>query len=201
MKHKKFVTVFLCMFVCTIICSYVVWRIFWYEKKITYEIPEEIDASMYEEVEFMLPVKAFLKRCAASNNLSYVRSLFVNQWISSNQKDLASLIVYAQGSLNYEEMKKAFLNGIAKEKGKTEAAKFITNAIDIIDKDQKLIDHVTKSLQQGYPQKIQKLKTELMQTDKDSKEFKRLKTEYKKELENWINQKHGSLLDEIIAQL
>lgn len=201
MIDKKFFIVFLFMFSITGIGSYLVWRIFLLEKKVEHEVPDDVDACVYEEVDFMLPVKSFLKRCAASDNLSYVRRLFVNQWISSNQKDLASLIMYAQGATNYEEMKKAFMNAVDKEPKKTAAAKFIINALDIIDKDPKLVEHVTKSLQEGYTQKIHSLRGEIMQASREERDYKRLKNEYKKELESWISEKHGNLLDEIIAQL
>lgn len=201
MVDKRFFIVFLFMFTVTGIGSYLVWRIFLLEKKVEHEIPEDVEACVYEEVDFMLPVKSFLKRCAASDNLSYVRRLFVNQWISSNQKDLASLIMYAQGATNYDEMKKAFMNAVDKEPKKTAAAKFITNALEIIDKDSKLVEHVTKSLQEGYTQKIHSLRGEIMQASKEDRDYKRLKSEYRKELESWISEKHGDLLDEIIAQL
>ncbi len=201
MVDKKFVIVFVFMFAITGVGSYLVWRVFLLEQKVEQELEDEVEACVYEEVDFMLPVKSFLKRCAASEKLSYVRRMFVNQWISSNQKDLASLIMYAQGATNYAEMKKAFMNAVDKEPKKTAAAKFITNAIDIIDKDPKLIEHVTKSLQQGYTQNIHSLRGEIMQAAKDGRDYKRLKAEYRKELESWISEKHGDLLDEIIAQL
>jgi hypothetical protein len=201
MIDKRFFIVFLFMFTITGIGSYLVWRIFLLEKKVEHEIPEDVEACVYEEVDFLLPVKSFLKRCAASERLSYVRRLFVNQWISSNHKDLASLIMYAQGATNYEEMKKAFMNAVDKEPKKTAAAKFIINALDIIDKDSKLVEHVTKSLQEGYTQKIHSLRGEIMQASREERDYKRLKTEYRKELESWISEKHGDLLDEIIAQL
>ncbi|MBI2344732.1 hypothetical protein HYV10_01515 [Candidatus Dependentiae bacterium] len=199
MIDKRFFTVFLLMFIFTGIISFLVWRVFLLEKKV--EVEQIDKGCTYEDIDFNLPVKAFLKRCAASKELSYVRRLFVNQWISSNQKDLATLIMYAQGATNYEEMKKAFINSIEKEPSKTSAAKFITNAIDIIDKNLKLIEHVNSSLQQGYSQAIHSLRGEIMQSDKDGKEYKRLKNEYKKELYKWIDEKHGNLLDEIIAKL
>lgn len=202
MIDKRFFIVFLFMFAVTGIGSYLVWRVFILEKKIEQsDLSEEVDACVYEEIDFLLPVKSFLKRCAASDKLSYVRRLFVNQWISSNHKDLASLIMYAQGATNYEEMKKAFMNAVDKESKKTAAAKFITNALDIIDKDSKLIDHVNKSLQEGYTQKIHSLRGEIMQASREERDYQKLKTEYKQELESWISEKHGALLDEIIAQL
>lgn len=201
MVDKRFFIIFLFMFFFSGVTFYLVWRVFLLEQKVEHEIPEELDASVYEEVEFTLPVKSFLKRCAASEHLSYVRRLFVNQWISSNQKDLASLIMYAQGATNYDEMKKAFMNAIDQEPKKTGAAKFITNAIEIIDADSKLVDHVNKSLLQGYTQPIHSLRGEILQTDKDSKEYKRLILEYKKQLSAWIDENHGELLDEIIAKL
>jgi hypothetical protein len=202
MIDKRFVVVFLFMFTVTSVCSYLVWRVFLLEQKVEeQEIPDDVDACVYEEVDFMLPVKSFLKRCAASDRLSYVRRLFVNQWISSNHKDLASLIMYAQGATNYEEMKKAFMNAIDKEPKKSAAAKFITNALDIVDKDPKLIEHATKSLQEGYTQKIHSLRGEIMQASREDRDYKRLKNEYRKALEAWISEKHGDLLDEIIAQL
>lgn len=199
MIDKRFLIIFTFMFCFTGVISYLVWRVFLLER--FFKIEQVQEGTAYEEVDFHIPVKTFLKRCAASPELSYVRRLFVNQWISSNQKDLAILIMYAQGSTNYEEMKKAFDNAITKEPSKTAAAKFITSAIGIIDKDPELIMHVNKSLQQGYTQAIHSLRGEIMQTEKDSKEYKRLITEYKKELYKWIDQKHGKLFDEIIAQL
>ena len=40
-----------------------------------------------------------------------------------------------------------------------------------------------------------------MQVDLNSKEYKELKNEYKKQLDKWIDKKHGKLLDQIIAKM
>lgn len=200
MIDKRFIAVFLLMFIFTGISSYLVWKIFILEKKI--EDKKDVhDSCTYQEVDFILPVQAFLKRCASSDQLSYVRRLFVNQWISSNQQDLVSLIMYGQGATNYDELKKALRIGIQKETSKTSAASFITNSLDIIDKDPQLIEHVNKSLKQGYGANILALRGQIMQADSGSKEYKKLKNEYAKELDLWIHKNHGPLLDEIIAKM
>jgi len=199
MMDKRFVVVFLLMFIFTGISSYLVWKLFILEKKIEHQ--EDGEPCAYKEIDFILPVQAFLKRCAASEELSYVRKLFVNQWISSNQKDLASLIMYAQGASNYDDLKKAFMIGIQKESEKVAAASFITSSIKIIDEDPKLIEHVSKSLKEGYGTSILALRGQMMQPDIDPKEYKKLRIEYKKELDKWINEKHGALLDKIIAKI
>jgi len=200
MVDKRFFIIFLFMFAFTGGISYLVWRVFLIEKKIeTEEI--DIESCSYKEVDFYLPVNAFLKRCAASDKLSYVRRLFVNQWISSNQKDLATLIMYAQGATTYEDMKKAFMNAIDKEPSKTAAAKFIKSSLEIIDKDPTLIEHIDKSLKEGYSQPILRLRGDMMKPDIEDKDYKKFKNDYKKELKKWIDEKHGSLLDEIIEKL
>lgn len=197
MIDRRFFIIFFMMFAFTGTLSYLVWKLFLIEKRMELDI----EGAAYKDIDFHLPVAAFLKRCAASDNLSYVRRLFVNQWISSNQKDLASLIMYAQGATNYPDMKKAFANAIAKEPKKTGAASFITNSLNIIDQDPKLIDHINKSLKEGYSQPILALRGDMMQPDIDPKQYKKLLADYKKELSKWIDQKHGKLLDQIIAKL
>ena len=133
MVDKRFIVVFLLMFVFTGISSYLVWKLIVLERRIDNQ--EDLDrAYAYEEIDFALPVQAFLKRCAASQELSYVRRLFVNQWISSNQKDLASLIMYGQGAMTYEDLKKALLNGVSKETSKSAAGLFITSSFNQVFK-------------------------------------------------------------------
>ncbi len=199
MIDKRFIAIFLLMFIFTGISSYLVWKLFILEKKI--EQQEDGEPCAYKEIDFILPVQAFLKRCASSDQLSYVRRLFVNQWISSNQQDLASLIMYAQGATNYQDLKKAFMIGIEKESQRAAAASFIVSAIKTIDEDSKLVEHVTRSLKEGYGPNILALRGQMMQLDIDTKEYKKLRIEYKKELDKWINEKHGELLDEIIAKM
>jgi hypothetical protein len=200
MIDKRFIAVFALMFIFTGISSYLVYKLFILEKKIEQQ-EEGHEACAYKEIDFTLPVQAFLKRCAASDQLSYVRRLFVNQWISSNQDDLTALIMYAQGANNYDELKKALAIGIAKESHATAAASFINSSIKTIDEDPKLVEHVTKSLKEGYGVDILALRGQMMQLDAESKEYKKLRAEYKKELDVWINDKHGKLLDEVIAKM
>jgi hypothetical protein len=197
---KRFIAVFLLMFIFTGISSYLVYKLFILEKKIEHQDAVHENCA-YKEIDFTLPVQAFLKRCASSDQLSYVRRLFVNQWISSNQNDLTSLIMYAQGATNYDELKKAFMIGIEKESHATAAASFITGAIKTIDADPALIEHVTKSLKEGYGSAILALRGQMMKVDSESKEYKKLLIEYKNKLDAWINEKHGKLLDEVIAKM
>lgn len=200
MIDKRFIVIFLLMFIFTGISSYLVWKLFIIEKKIEQK-DNAHESCAYQEIDFTLPVQAFLKRCASSDKLSYVRRLFVNQWISSNQQDLTDLIMYIQGATNYDELKKSLTIGLEKESHKTAAVSFISSSIEIIDEDSKLIEHINKSLKAGYGADILALRGQMMQLDSDSKEYKKLRAEYKKELDAWINQNHGSLLDEIIAKM
>jgi len=203
MVDRRFIIVFLFMFALTSFATFVVWRLFLIEHRLNHVASERDvqDSCVYEEIDLIMPVAAFLKRCANSSEHSYVRRLFVNQWISSNQSDLVKLVVYAQGATTYDELKKAFLSGIEKEGETTGAAKFVLGGFKVMDENPKLIEHVNKSLVEGLDQSIHTLRGEIMNVEQDSTEYKKLKTQYRKQLEQWIDEKHGELLDEIIAQL
>lgn len=203
MVDRRFMIVFLFIFSLTSFCGFVVWRLFLIEHRLNQaeSETEEQPSCSYEEIDLVMPVAAFLKRCANSPENSYVRRLFVNQWISSNQADLVSLIVYAQGATTYHELKKALMIGIEKVGETTGAAAFVKGGLKVLDQDPKLIEHINKSLVEGFDQSIHTLRGEMMGLEQDSMEYKKLKTQYRKQLELWIDQKHGKLLDEIIARL
>lgn len=203
MVDRRFIIVFLFIFSLTSFCSLVVWRLFLIEQRLddSDSDGDRHDSCAYEEMDLVMPVSAFLKRCANSPAHSYVRRLFVNQWISSNQSDLVKLVVYGQGATTYAELKKALLAGIEKEGQSTGAAKFVMGGFKIIDKDPKLMEHISKSLVEGFDQSIHMLRGQMMSAQKGSIEFRRLKINYRKQLEQWMDDKHGKLLDEIIAQL
>ncbi len=157
-------------------------------------------SSTYQEIDLDIPIQEFLKRGANSANLSMVKRALVNQWIYFNQQNVIKLTMSVQGARSFEEMKKAFLAEIKREQGKNSASSFITGMLDAISKDQKLIHHVNQSLQEGLTPKIHELRGQIMQAEKDSKEYKKLKNEYRKVFYEWIDKKHGSLLDSLILQ-
>lgn len=200
MIDKRFLIIFITTCALFMISGYLGYRIFKLQRKVD-QTTEQVAPGAYEDIDLIMPVEAFLKRGGASNNLSIVKKLFVGQWISSNQDDLIKLVVYAQGATSYEELKKAFLSGIEKEGKKSSAASFITNGLDIVDKDPALIEHINKSLKQGFSQEIHALRGQMMHKDIDMKEYKKLKQQYKKALDTWMDEEHGHLLDEIIADL
>lgn len=203
MVDRRFMIVFLFIFSLTSFCSFVVWRLFLIEHRLDQHESEgeEQTPCSYEEIDLVMPVAAFLKRCANSPENSYVRRLFVNQWISSNQADLVSLVVFAQGATTYDELKKALMVGIEKVGEKTGAASFVKGGLKVLDADRILIEHVNKSLVEGFDQSIHALRGQMMGLEQDSIEYKKLKTQYRKQLDQWIDKKHGALLDQIIARL
>jgi len=187
-------------------CSFLAWKLLIIEKKIkVVEQKKEQDGVAlceYEEIDLIMPVQALLKRCSNSEKLSIVRRLFVNNWIYLHQSDLISLIAYGQGATTFEELKKALLVGIEKsEKEKSSAASFVMSSLKTIEKDYELIKHVDSSLIEGFSAKIHELRGRMRQIDSTTKEYKKLKIEYRKQLEVWIDEKHGSLLDDIIATI
>lgn len=201
MIDRRFMIVFVAIFSIATISSLMVWRLFFIERSSAQNQNESLHACTYEEIDLVMPVEAFLKRCASSSSHSYVRRLFVNQWIASNKSDLISLVVYAQGAKTYEDLKKALLIGVEKVGESTGAASFINGGLKVLNEDPTLIDHVNKSLAEGFDQKIYTLRGQIMSVQKDSAEYEHLKTQYRKLLEQWIDEKHGKLLDEIIAKL
>lgn len=157
-------------------------------------------SSTYQEIDLDIPVQEFLKRGANSANLSMVKRALVNQWIYFNQQNLIKLTMSVQGATSFEEMRKAFLAEIKREQGKNSASSFITGMLDAITKDPQLINHVNKSLREGLTPKIHELRALIMQAEKDSKEYKKLKNEYRKVFYEWVDKKHGTLLDNLILQ-
>jgi hypothetical protein len=201
MYNRRFLIAFLAAIVISGTGSLLIWRFFLMHSGADIIVkPLENESGIYKEIDLIMPVHAFLKRSANSAQISMVRRLFVNQWISSNQDDLIKLVVYAQGATNFEELKDAFAAGIKKE-GENAAAKFINAALKTISESPQLVEHVNKSLIEGFDQNIHLLRGELMGLEHDSREYKKLKTEYRKQLDHWMNEKHGPLLDEIIAKL
>lgn len=168
-----------------------------YECKISQDLEQ---AQTYQEIDIIIPTQEFLKRGANSANLSMVKRVLVNQWIYFNEKELIKLIVYAQGAASFDELQKA-LNNAMKKESKNSAIGFVKGTLELINKNSKLMDHVSKSLKEGWSQDIHALRGALMQTDPDDyREYKKLKSDYRKAMYQWIDKKHGSLLDNIILQ-
>lgn len=167
--------------------------------KIFYQ-PKIEQAITYQDLDLIIPVQEFLKRGANSSNISVVKRALVNQWIYFNQDHLMKLVVYIQGAQSFDEMCKAFQAAFVKEETNS-AINFVKGTLDRIKKNPDLIAHVTKSLQEGFSQQIHELRGELMQMEQDSKEYRKLKTEYQKLFYQWIDQKHGTLLDDLILQV
>ncbi|MBP7854730.1 hypothetical protein KAZ82_02205 [Candidatus Babeliales bacterium] len=162
--------------------------------------PQAEQAITYQDLDLIIPVQEFLKRGANSNNLSTVKRLLVNQWIYFNQDDLIKLVIYAQGATSFDELCKAFENAFLKEP-KNNAIGFVKGSLEKIKNSPELIKHTNKSLQEGLNQQIHDLRGKLMQADRDSREYKKIKAEYQKALYQWIDQKHGTLLDDLILQV
>lgn len=165
------------------------------------QVSESSNSVTYEEIDLVMPVQAFLNRCYYSPSLSVVKGVFVSKWIYSNQQDLVKLVVYAQGSTTFNELKKALQHAIEKEGPTNNACYMVEESLKIIENDPKIIAHVNRSLVQGFSPKIHELRGRIMAVDHGSKEYRKLKTEYRKALDAWVNDVHGSLLDEIIAHI
>jgi len=204
MVDRRFMAIFIAVFIFSTVCLMLVWRLFLVERRMDLlgqQVGYSESSCVYEEIDLVMPVNAFLRRCANSVNISMVRRLFVNQWISSNQDDLIKLVVYAQGATNFAELQRAFMAGIEKEGETSGAASFIKIALKTISENEKLMEHVNKSLREGFDQSIHVLRGEMMTLDKEGREYRRLKAEYRKRLDEWIDETHGELLDEIISKL
>ncbi|MBP9765517.1 hypothetical protein KBD08_04245 [Candidatus Babeliales bacterium] len=202
MMDRRFIWVFIIVFIFSGVSSLFIWRIFFLERCLEQAQQDQASASCaYEDIDLVMPVAAFLKRGANSANLSTVRRVLVNQWIYYNQPDLIKLVVYGQGAMTYPELKKALMKGIEKEGPSNKAISFVKNSLKIIDENPDLEQHVNNSLKKGFDQKIHELRGRLMSVDQDSKEYRKLKQEYKKRLDLWMNERHGHLLDEIIAKM
>ena len=171
------------------------------EDEIEDETAGEQPCSTYEMIELDMPVEVFLARGGGSRELSMIRRLLLNQWISSNQKDLIKLFVYGQGATSFRELKKLLEMAIEKEKGCNNACSVIQSAIKIIDADPDLMDHVNQSLQEGMSSELHMLRGQMMSIEQGTKEYKRMKAQYRKALESWMDKKHGSFIDKMITKV
>lgn len=195
MLDRRFVALFLISFCVVLFSGFLYWKLFYIEQ----EIHQPQTGATYQEIDMIMPVEEFLKRGANSANVSMVKRVIVNQWIYFNQENLIKLIMYAQGATSFDELRKAFQVGIEKEPNNGAAA-FIQGLLDAIAQDPQLIEHVNKSLKEGLSAQMHELRGKIMEVDLNSKEYKRLKNEYRKALYAWIDEKHGSLLDDLILQ-
>ena len=202
MIDRRFIALFIISF-SIVSFSGLLWiKLFYMQQDIeTLQKDVDKDSTSYKEIELVIPVQEFLKRGANSSNLSTVKRIFVNQWIYFNQDDLIKLIMCAQGAMSFDEMKKAFENGIKSENAKNGAATFITSCLTSIKDDPKLITYVNDSLKEGLSPQLHALRGKMMETEHNSREYKKLKIEYRKALYAWIDEKHGKLLDELVLQL
>lgn len=202
MIDRRFIALFMISFSIVLFSGLLWMKLFYIEQDIA-TLQEDIDkdSSSYKDIELVIPVQEFLKRGANSANLSTVKRVFVNQWIYFNQDDLIKLIIYAQGAMSFDEMKKGFEAGIKSENAKNGAATFIQSCLTTIANDPKLISYVDNSLKNGLSQELHILRGKMMETEYNSREYKRLKIEYRKALYTWIDEKHGKLLDELVLQL
>lgn len=202
MIDRRFIALFIISF-SIVSFSGLLWiKLFYIEQDIaTLQQDVDKDSSSYKEIDLILPVQEFLKRGANSLNLSTVKKVFVNQWIYFNQDDLIKLVMYAQGAMSFHEMSKAFESGIKSENAKSGAATFIQSCLTTIANDPKLIAYVDQSLKEGLTPELHTLRGEMMEVEHNSREYKKLKIEYRKALYAWIDQKHGKLLDELVLQL
>jgi hypothetical protein len=200
MINRRFIALFFISFSVVLISGLLWLNFFYLPQHVQFEQPTE-DSSAYKEINIIMPVQEFLKRGANSQNLSTVKRVLVNQWIYFNQDDLIKLIMYAQGAMSFEELRKAFLAGIETENCKNGATSFVSGSLDVIAKDPTLIKHVNKSLKEGFSPEIHGLRGKIMESEPNNREHKKLKIKYRKALYDWIDKKHGSLLDELSLQI
>jgi hypothetical protein len=198
MKSRHVLSLFISSFLCFLVVSFVTWKCFIQEPK---EVSIEQPASTYESIELDMPVQAFLARGVNSPQVSMVRRLFLNQWISLYQGDLLKLLVYGQNATSFAELKKLWEMAVAKEGSSNKACSVIEKTLKIIADDKELIDHVDKTLKEGTPSKLHMLQGRMMSVDKKNKAYKKLKNEYRKALEQWIDEKHGSFIDRMITKV
>ena len=193
---KRSLIIFSIAFCSSLALSYIVWRAFFRHAEIVIEEQE----SAYKEADLIIPAQSFLYRGAQSNQLSVVKRLFVNQWIYNNHKDLAKLLVYAQSAKDFAELKTLLYKGIEDEGPKNGAISFVKKSLAIVEADPDFVSHVNDALKKGYTTELQELRA-LLANASDSKEYKKRATEYRKELDVWMDREHGHLLDMIIAQV
>ena len=165
------------------------------------EVSIEQPASTYESIELDMPVQAFLTRGVNSSQVSMVRRLFLNQWILLYQGDLLKLVVYGQNATSFKELKKLWEMAIVKEGPSNKACSAVAKTLKIISEDQWLIDHMDLSLKEGTPTELHMLQGRMMGVDKKDKLYKKLKNEYRKALEDWVDKKHGTFIDRMITKV
>ena len=165
------------------------------------EISIEKPASVYEKVELDLPVMAFLMRCMKSSQISIVRRLGFHGWLALNQGDLLKLIVYGYDATNFKELKKLWERGMAIEGEKNAGCAVIRKTLKIVASDSALIKYVTQALQSGMPEDMHVLQGRLFGLDKKSKQYKKIQSEYRRALEDWIDKQHGQFIDQMIAMV
>lgn len=203
MIDRRFIALFIISFSIAFTSGFLWWKLFYEPECVQTDEQDRNELknpAAYKEIDMIIPVQEFLNRGANSTNVSTVKRIVVNQWIYFNQDDLIKLAVYAKGSTSFEEMQKALTAGIQENCATNGAASFITGTLNAIEKDPKLIEHVNKSLKQGLSPEIHALRGKIMETEYNSRTYKKLKAEYSKAFYEWINEKHGELLDELILQ-
>jgi len=198
MKIRQALSLFVSSFLCFLLVGFITWKFFVQEPK---EVSIEQPASTYESIELDMPVQAFLARGVNSSQVSMVRRLFLNQWISLYQGDLLKLLVYGQNATSFVELKKLWEMAVVKEGASNKACSVITKTLKIIAEDQELVDHVDRTLKEETPSKLHMLQGRMMSADKKSKLYKKLKNEYRQALEQWVDQKHGAFIDRMIAKV
>lgn len=201
MNYSRFVKIFLLALFSTVALSLLVWKFYFKQQTTSIGADYFIESSCsYENIDLDMPIAAFLKRCVNSPALSMVKRLVINQWIYSIQIDLAKLVVYVQGVTTFEELKKMLEIAMKKEGEKNTAISMVQGALKIIEADEDLIENVNDLLLRSMTQEMHMLRGNMMGTDEDSKEYKKIKAEYQKTLEHWIDENYGPVLDIIIAR-
>lgn len=206
MVDRRFILIFLLAFGIVSFSGFIWMKLFYLKQQVEdlqqqTTISDAVTSCAYEEIDMSMPIQVFLKRAVNSVNLSIVKRVFVNQWIYLNQQDLIKLIMYVQGAMTFVEMEKAFEIGIAKEGPKNGAISFVKGALDTIRQNPELVKHVDKSLKEGFSADIHRLRGQMMDFEKNSKEYRKLKIEYRKALDAWTNEKHGKLIDDLILKI
>ncbi|HSW76145.1 MAG TPA: hypothetical protein VLG50_03830 [Candidatus Saccharimonadales bacterium] len=209
MKKSTWIQLFFASSIVALLCALLAWKFFRQVPQTTAKLEleeiktelEKIPSNTYEMVDLDMPVEVFLQRGAGSSQLSMVRRLLLHQWISSNQKDLIKLIVYGKGATSFNELKNLLQMAIEKQGVCNSACSVIQGAIKIIQADPELIEHVDRSLHEGMTQEIHMLAGQMMNTVPESKEYKKIKSQYKKELEVWMDKNHGAFIDKVITKV
>lgn len=204
MIDRRFFIMFFITFFTVLLGGFVVWKLLYIQDQIeSLQSPieqAETPSCVYEEIDLILPLQSFFNRGSNSANLSMVKKVFVTQWFYFNQQDLLKLMMYAQGATTFPELKQAFEIGMQKDP-KNSAISFVRGSLKTIEKNPKLIEHVNVSLKQGLSSELHQLRGRMMEVDAQSRQYRKLKKEYRKALDVWIDEKHGGLLDELVTQI